>query len=389
MPADIPSFFAATKLYVTMACWCCAQGIIDSANVSLFARYFMTNTSIRSLISNCFIINFVLFLSLYLISELISPLQSTGAFALVMGGIFGGMWVIPMYVVTQMLGVTWYEQLFDETQKERCARRKRPPPPPRPFSFVGISEVLLKSLVTLIFGILAGLVALIPMRLGGFLPFDVAVGPMLSLAMGCWLNSVYCFDYRFNQVGTVHPRTGKLVPISLSSSLKYFEQKWAYFLGFSMWHIAVRTAMEYAGVFLFGRLAICSALFAVNVVLSVDAKPTLQGDNVLPQLPIFLPFYRLVGDILRRKDTKSTAAPQKPIKEEPKADVAKSESPKPAPQPLKEDTPKVESQPEPQQKIPPPPQSVPTPQTEVGTEDVDPPSETLSRFIDEEYVLVD
>jgi hypothetical protein len=384
MHTDNMGTMATVRLYITTACWCCAQGVMDSANVKLFADYFMTNTAIRSLISNCFIINFVLFLSLYLISELMSPIQFTGAFAIVMGGLFGAMWVIPMYVVTQTLGLTWYEQLFDEVQKERCARRKRPPPPPRPFSFTGISEVLLKSLVTLIFGVLAGVVALIPMRLGGLLPFDVAVGPMLSLAMGCWLNSVYCFDYRFNQVGTVHSRTGKLVPVSLSSSLNYFEQKWAYFLGFSMWHIAVRTAMEYAGVFLFGRLAICSALFAVNVVLSVDAKPTLPGDNVLPQLPIFLPFYRLVGDALSRnhkanKVVVPESAPEKPA----------------AVEGVPENNAKPKVAPEPPLRAPTPPPKVNTPRApEPEAKGPKSPSEgpsdaTVSRFIDDEYVLVD
>ena len=283
---------------------CVYRGFADSANLGLFARYFVNNASIRFLLINCFAVNFILLLSLYLISELVGPLAPTGAFAVVIAFLFGSVWVVPMYVVTQLLGVAWYEKLYDAAVQEQSKRRKQRPPPPRPFSFVGVSEVLLKSFVTLLFGIVAALVAFVPLRIGiGMI--SIAVGPLCSLTMGCWLNSVYCFDYRFNQLGRVNARTGLLEPVSLANSLKFFEKKWAYYLGFSLWHIAVRTIMEETGVFLFGRLAVCSALFAVNVVLSVDAKPSVPGDTALPSLPIFIPYYRVVCVMLHKKATKS------------------------------------------------------------------------------------
>ena len=63
--------------------------------------------------------------------------------------------------------------------------------------------------------------------------------------------------------------------MKLSIITQFFDLRWSYYLGFGATHIALRLFMASQGLPLFANLAVCSALFPVNVIMTVDAVPGL------------------------------------------------------------------------------------------------------------------
>lgn len=234
--------------------------------------------------------NSILFASVWLVSHVFTlfPINSTGLLAGLWKSLFAVLWVLPIYATTQLLGVAWYEDLYRNASRLKHSSLGSAPPPPSAPTFATISELLLKAVVTLVFGVAAVVAGLIPF-----------VGLPVSFVMSSWLHAYYCFDYRFLDQRQYDSRLGRPVPLRLTQILTIFEVRASYFLGFGATHMAMRLFFleGYLGLSMFPSLAICSAVFALNVVMTVDAHPT----PVLPKrVPVFTPAYAVAFRLLSK-----------------------------------------------------------------------------------------
>ena len=153
-------------------------------------------------------------------------------------------------------------------------------------SFHAVSETIIKLGVRIIFGLLTIFVEAVP-----------GVGLWVSMAMQSWLDAFLCFEYRFNAQFYFDPVANRHRPLRLSVVLRRFEAVWPYYLGFGFSHVAARYWMDYHGVPYFVNLAVCSVMFAINVVTTVPAMP---GPEVPAgwRPPIFTPLYAMFVRVL-------------------------------------------------------------------------------------------
>ena len=284
------------------------RGMVDSTNFAGFLSYMVRSKDIARLFWECLAMNMMHFVGVLGISKLLASVQPDGVFSFVWEAVFSVSWVLPMYLVTQILGVTWYAEMYRAASNQKRIATRSGPAPVRPPSFDDVSEWVMKFVVTLLFGILAAIVAIVPTLIG----LPSAVGGIPSFLMCSWLHAFYCFDYRFAEQG-VTDRKGNFIPIKLSIVTKCFDLCWAYYLGFGATHIGCRVLMEYYGVPVFPKWAVLSALFPVNVIMTVDAIPGPETPLFRP--PIFTWFYsmlsrRIAASKARTRDsTESTAEP--------------------------------------------------------------------------------
>lgn len=325
VPINLKSLIAKGRSYipprviaVLLGTW---AGFKDSSNMLQFVKYCDRDHSILKTFIHCTVLNTIFILSLFTIVDLVAPLQPTGAFAFVWETLFSLLWVVPMYAVTQILGITWYEEIYRKCVQVRASERNRPTQPTRDVSFIGVSELVMKFLVTLVYGVLAALIAMVlPRNFIAICGLNIPVGFLVSFAMSCWLHAFYCFDYRFLDQGRVDrgqpsdaangsaAQSAKLIPAKLSFLITIFERKWPYYLGYGASHIMVRTAMEWMELPMFARMAVCSALFAVNVVTTVEASVRWEGDSTVGRLPIFTPFYKKLSQWVATANAKRASS---------------------------------------------------------------------------------
>ena len=206
--------------------------------------------------------------------------QSQGALLTLWKLLFAPIWGAPMYTLTQLLGVQWYDKLYQLTSHARRVRVASPSmgasASPITVNFYSISEQIMKFVVTLIFGLAAVAVAFFPL-----------IGPFISFVMRSFLHAFYCFDYRFLSTFWMDTQRQRRVRLSMIDAVHLFERKWAYHLGFGGTHIAMCVAMEWKGFGVLSILAVSSFVFAINVMTTVDAAPPRREDSTPVPLPVF------------------------------------------------------------------------------------------------------
>ena len=346
--AAAPSVFSPQSAVVAVARGA-AKGFHDSANVAAIIRFALRSEEVVSTLINCSVVNAIFIFSLYVIVDLTTPLQPTGAFSVVWETLFSLLWIAPMYAVTQLLGLAWYAELYalckvihvrerggssnggkgavSQQQQLLSPQQQRPA-----VSFVAVSELLIKFAVTLIFALIAAFVALLPSNFIAIFGINVPVGYLGSFVMQSLLHAFYCFDYRFMQqerrekipsssapssssssaiAGAVAAGAGagtagsassvayRVVPVELSAIIRHFEGRWPYYFGYGASHVLIQRAMELAGLPLLPRMAVCTTLFAVNVITTVGVEVRWEGDALVGRLPIFSPVFKGVEAWLR------------------------------------------------------------------------------------------
>lgn len=269
-----PSFISTSLLVV--------QGILlgatESVNVLPFILYCIQSPKMLRTVRDCLIFNSVLFVSLWLIANILYllPINNSGIVANMFYSLLSALWVVPVYLGSQILGISWYQDLFRTASALRHkSMGVAELPPPVPPSFDQISETIYKFIVTALCGAIAAVVAFVPW-----------IGEPIAFVISAWLHAWYCFDYRFADQRQYDPSRRVQTALRLTAVVDVFEHRWAYFLGFGSTHIAIRIFLlqGYFELALFPALAICSMIYALNVVMSVDARPS-------PALPTKLPIF--------------------------------------------------------------------------------------------------
>merc|ERR1711916_262107 len=101
--------------------------------------------------------------------------------------------------------------------------------------------------------------------------FIPTIGPILCFIYTCWITSLYCFEYSWISAGW-----------SLQKRVTYFEEHWAYFLGFGL---AYTTATYFLSFLVStGTFAL---LFPFLLIIATSAEPTAHDDTTT--IAILLP----------------------------------------------------------------------------------------------------
>eukprot|EP00758_Cryptobia_borreli_P000871 Tbor_TRINITY_DN1709_c0_g1::TRINITY_DN1709_c0_g1_i1::g.21342::m.21342/K10134/EI24; etoposide-induced 2.4 mRNA len=277
------------------------SGVCDSVSFIRFTQYCARNSSIRaSFFQNCLALNAILFVGLWYFTSIIQP--STSAMGEVLQWLFKFLWVIPMYIITYVLGLLRYERLYDLCRTEKYRLAKKNPPPRRGTDFMTVTESLFKLLMCIIYYIVTVLVSFIPaLEIG--IPFNhscirIPIGFFMYCFMSSLLHSFYCFDYKLMDKDIVDRATKKFVHPNVSQVIWAFERKWPYFLGYGSTHIAFRVAMESAAFDPLLCRVLCSILFAVNMATTVDANMTYTNYSLAPSLPVMMPFFTVTNNLI-------------------------------------------------------------------------------------------
>jgi hypothetical protein len=262
-------------------------GATESVNLLPFLLYCIQSPKMLRTVRDCVLFNGVLFVSLWVISSVLYllPINNSGIVADMFYSLLSACWVLPVYIGSQLLGLGWYQDLHRIASSLRHkSMGVAELPPPVPPSFDQISDTIYKFIVTALYGLIAVVVAFVPI-----------IGEPISFVVSAWLHAWYCFDYRFADQRQYDPTRRAQTALRLTAVVDVFEHRWAYFLGFGSTHIAIRMFLlqGYFALTLFPALAICSTMYALNVVMAVDARP-------LPVLPSKLPVFSIAYDQVSR-----------------------------------------------------------------------------------------
>ena len=287
------------------------SGLVEGVNIFAFVTYCVQRPNIFRVFANLTALNALLFMTIWFVSMLLH-FSPSGTFSSIWASLFSLLWVIPMYIITILLGLEMWENLYtlsaaggsSSTPSSGVTGGAASQPVVKPdSSFHLVSESIIKLGVRLVFGLLTVLIEAVPL-----------VGLVLSIVMQSWLDAFLCFEYRFNAQFYFDPVLNRHRPLRLSVVLRRFEAMWPYYLGFGLSHVAARYWMDFQGVPYFVNLAVCSVMFAVNVVTTVPAMP---GPEVPAgwRPPIFTPLYamlaRFVPGFTKHAGTPTTAVSEK------------------------------------------------------------------------------
>ncbi|EKG04647.1 hypothetical protein TCSYLVIO_004290 [Trypanosoma cruzi] len=320
-----------------------AFGTLQSLDAVKLFSYLRANVHLRRIMGSCLVVNGVFFLSIWVASLLFSYMwtfgetfmwssgaavidneSGGGKAAATMNGVslagkvwfsvFDVMWVLPVYALTQALGVRWYSALYTEAYAEkkrrasslgvRWAAKESGRDDDMCFSgasqgaedsfslrsvAVSLSEIMFKALVTAVYALVAAVVDII---------FPFPVGHYLAFIMNSWLYAFYVFDYRLSSQYLFDRRSRRHIRVTLSATLKFFEIQWAYFLGFGATHSIITAAIRssWLASSWFSVASVTSVLFGAHIVISVEATPAPRAPF---HVPMFTPFFAFCGMVLR------------------------------------------------------------------------------------------
>lgn len=254
---------------------------------------------------DCILVNGTLLATIWAVSRIVYllPINHSGMLAEVWGALFSVLWVMPVYLGSFLLGITWYRDLYRTASalKHRSLGVAELPSPVAP-SLTSSTDTFLKIFVTLAYSFFALFIGVVPY-----------VGPPVSFVLSSWLHAWYCFEYRLADQRQYDPSRGARTEMRLMAQVSFFEKRWAYFFGFGATHLAFRVFLldMHLELTLYPALAICSTLYALNVVMSVDARPSLAPPT-FAKIPFFSFGYNVVlsklSSSLRRANTVESEA---------------------------------------------------------------------------------
>jgi len=164
--------------------------------------------------------------------------------------IFWAVWFLPLFALTFVLNPHWYDGIaygsfglhvfWKKGVKVNVDSR-------------GIHTVIAEALYrNLIFGAFLGLG-----QVCYFIPY---VGAPLYFLNLCWIYSVYCYEYKWNNQSW-----------GLTRKLEYFETRWIYFAGFGTPVATISYFLNY-----FTGYALVSLLFPLVIPIAMYGSPSRQ-----------------------------------------------------------------------------------------------------------------
>jgi len=156
------------------------------------------------------------------------------------------LWVIPIYILSVVLNVQWSQEIGNGAY-DFYTKRKRP-------KIVNtLSHTIAQTIYwQIIFGVFNAL---------NFLcKFAPIIGPPFYFLSLCWLNAVYCFDYKWSNRG-----------MELRERIACCEKRWLYFIGFGLPVTLATFFFEY-----FISYSLISLLFPLFIPIAMYGSPKKQ-----------------------------------------------------------------------------------------------------------------
>uniref|UniRef100_D3TNF1 p53-mediated apoptosis protein EI24/PIG8 n=1 Tax=Glossina morsitans morsitans TaxID=37546 RepID=D3TNF1_GLOMM len=188
--------------------------------------------------------------------------------------IFGMMWVLPIFLLSKFVSSLWFADIANEAYKIRKGK-----PQLIPSLSKLIADFLFSLVVQALFLIQSMLVSLIPITF---------VGNSLCFLHLCMLYSLYCFEYKWINMGW-----------ELHRRLSYIEMNWPYFLGFGI-PLTFVTNMTNS---LIASSCIFSIFFPLFILSGNEARP-LVGTTETP-IRLFSPVIFVANLMFAGRQNKS------------------------------------------------------------------------------------
>eukprot|EP00128_Syssomonas_multiformis_P011083 Colp12_sorted_trinity150504_noHs@10682 len=206
---------------------CFAHGCKDALAWPPALIVLYRSQSIKAATVKCVVLNGVIFLgSLYFFNNILKPILN---WVLLFGAderaewvqyldpilstIYHVLWVYPIYCMSFILNSIWYQDIADKAYLLQIGK---------PTTATNKSESMLQKVSALVadefYRAALQLLLLLQAVAISFIP---VLGPPVSFCYLSWLYAMYCFEYKWMNKGW-----------ALERRLDYFENAWAYFLGF-------------------------------------------------------------------------------------------------------------------------------------------------------------
>mmetsp|Transcript_16346 Transcript_16346/g.24619 ORF Transcript_16346/g.24619 Transcript_16346/m.24619 type:complete len:298 (+) Transcript_16346:98-991(+) len=246
-------------------------GVLDSFQFHNVLVFIVSSGTIRQNSFMCVALNLLIFIgSYYMLDLLILPLLRAilmfdgnslfpydGEDAILIEKMFFWLyqilWLYPIYALSNILSTIWYQAIVDAAyllvKYPQAQRNQRV----RQMDFV--SEKIYNFFLTL--GLYLQMFAV------SFIPL---VGSILCFVHVCWLYSLYSFDYKWDKEGR-----------RLDNRLQYFEERWAYFLGFGF-PLAIVTAW-FPWLVAYGLYAFSAPAFIMLAITAVPVNHVVNKDG--------------------------------------------------------------------------------------------------------------
>eukprot|EP00042_Codosiga_hollandica_P027835 m.141437 g.141437 ORF g.141437 m.141437 type:complete len:346 (+) comp52600_c0_seq6:271-1308(+) len=299
---------------------CIGYGLRDACNIIQPIKTLMGSPEVANEAKTCLLVNGVIFLgSQILFHSVVRPAVvmflrtqfsyddthagADSAFSgvdFVLDVVYNLFWVYPFYLGSKVFNSLVYQDIANGAYEFLRGKRQRQPRVHDLYMYliVSIADVVKTTLLELL--LLAQAWALM------FIP---TIGPIFSFVYTSWLCSLWCFEYAWVSEGifglvSLSPSPLLLCSLLLLSSLlsslltvvgegwdlkrriEYFENKWAYFLGFGMPFTIVTSYFSFM---------ISSAVFALAfpwfIITAVAAKPASFGSSFVGLVPGSIPLF--------------------------------------------------------------------------------------------------
>ncbi|GAB5367976.1 hypothetical protein AAMO2058_001278200 [Amorphochlora amoebiformis] len=268
-------------------------GIVDSIRFHNVLVFMVSSSVIRQNTFMCVALNLVIFIgSYYMLGYLILPLlriiltfdplpsevadegenapEGLDSAILIEKSFFWLymiLWLYPIYAISNILSMIWYQSIVDAAYLlVRAPKASR-----RPGQMDYLSEKIYNIYLTI------GL--LLQMNLTYYIPF---IGSGMYFFHICWIYSLYSFEYKWEKEGR-----------RLASRLKFFEERWSYFLGFGF-PLAALTVW-FPGLVAYGLYAFTAPAFIMLAITAVPMEHSIKDEGSQHQASagISLPIYTL------------------------------------------------------------------------------------------------
>eukprot|EP00116_Pleurobrachia_bachei_P007757 sb/3468019/ len=234
--------------------------------------------AIRSKLLECFLLNGLVFLlSLMLFDWLvvpvvlfIAPSHTSHWLSLVLQTLFRLLWVLPLYLISRLLNVFWFQEIADMVYKAVKRNKTRNVAPS--ISAI-IADIVYSVVVQSVFLIQAGIASSLPV-----------LGYPLNLLHMSLVYSMYGFEYLWFNQG-----------IGVKTRVSLIHRHWPYYAGYgTLMAVGVSALDSY-----FMGVCVFSIMFPVLIVSAHFAGPTTDLNKCTP-LPLIKPSIMITEQLLER-----------------------------------------------------------------------------------------
>ncbi|KAH0827017.1 etoposide-induced protein 2.4-domain-containing protein [Lanmaoa asiatica] len=262
------------------------RGLFDAFRWDVVIRTASSDPEIRSNIIKSLLLNMLSLTSIYIFDLILQPLvhEQPSWLHRNVGWFYRVLWLLPVVGVSFYLNNSWCNIIAKRTFVLQHGNRATQQ---QPVTYTGMLTMLATSAYRAVMVLTSVMVSFAL----GAIPYG---GPLISFAFMCWNRKLTCLEYRFIWIARGH---------SLSTRVRYLEERWPYFFAFGFPSAAICTWGS--GL---ANAALFALLFPAYIIMAMHARPvphdpfnpldsSKKNDAVRypsPLIPIRLPIFAAV-----------------------------------------------------------------------------------------------